>query len=195
MNFLAHAYLSLGDPDLLMGNMISDFIKGKKQFDYSPAVQQGIRLHRAIDQFTDAHESTHHIMAFFRPHYRLYAGPFTDIVLDYFLANDQHEFASAQQLEDFTRTAYAQLETRQQEMPEPFRQMFPYMVSQNWLYNYRNEAGIQKSFAGLVRRAAYLYESEIAFDIFLAHKEEIRVHYNTFFGSVKKYVQALTGRS
>ncbi len=34
MNYLAHAYLSFGDPDILAGNMISDFVKGKKKFDY-----------------------------------------------------------------------------------------------------------------------------------------------------------------
>ncbi|MFY7899136.1 MAG: ACP phosphodiesterase, partial [Chitinophagaceae bacterium] len=32
MNFLAHAYLSFQQPSLLIGNMISDFVKGKKQY-------------------------------------------------------------------------------------------------------------------------------------------------------------------
>ena len=30
MNYLAHAYLSFGDPGILTGNMISDFVKGKR---------------------------------------------------------------------------------------------------------------------------------------------------------------------
>ncbi len=34
MNYLAHAYLSFNDPEILVGNMISDFVKGKKKFDY-----------------------------------------------------------------------------------------------------------------------------------------------------------------
>ncbi|MBK7121978.1 MAG: hypothetical protein IPH68_03715 [Chitinophagaceae bacterium] len=29
MNYLAHAYLSFNDPEILLGNMISDYIKGK----------------------------------------------------------------------------------------------------------------------------------------------------------------------
>jgi acyl carrier protein phosphodiesterase len=37
MNYLAHACLSFGRPDILVGNMISDHIKGKKQFDYPKA--------------------------------------------------------------------------------------------------------------------------------------------------------------
>lgn len=30
MNYLAHAYLSFDEPEILVGNMISDFVKGKK---------------------------------------------------------------------------------------------------------------------------------------------------------------------
>ena len=58
MNYLAHAYLSFRHPGLLTGNMISDFIKGKKQYDYPDHIQLGIRLHRAIDAFTDNHPAT-----------------------------------------------------------------------------------------------------------------------------------------
>lgn len=32
MNYLAHAVLSFDDPDILTGNIISDFVKGKKNF-------------------------------------------------------------------------------------------------------------------------------------------------------------------
>ena len=58
MNYLAHAYLSFNHPEILTGNMISDFVKGKKKFDYPTTIQKGIMLHRAIDQFTDTHEAT-----------------------------------------------------------------------------------------------------------------------------------------
>ena len=53
MNYLAHAYLSFGDPDILAGNMISDFVKGKKKYEYPDRIQMGITLHRKIDEYTD----------------------------------------------------------------------------------------------------------------------------------------------
>ena len=53
MNYLAHAYLSFNDQEILTGNMISDFVKGKKKFDYPSRIQAGINLHRLIDNFTD----------------------------------------------------------------------------------------------------------------------------------------------
>ena len=55
MNFLAHAYLSFNHPDILVGNMISDFVKGSARFSYPEGVQKGIRIHRDIDRFTDFH--------------------------------------------------------------------------------------------------------------------------------------------
>jgi acyl carrier protein phosphodiesterase len=66
MNFLAHAFLSFNDKDLLTGNMISDFVKGKKRYDYPISIQKGITLHRAIDEFTDCHPVTAKAKEFFR---------------------------------------------------------------------------------------------------------------------------------
>ena len=73
MNFLAHAHLSFNHPQILVGNLISDFVKGKKQYEYTAAIHKGIQLHRAIDNFTDTHEATQKIKFFFRPQYRLYS--------------------------------------------------------------------------------------------------------------------------
>ena len=187
MNYLAHAYLSFAHTDVLAGNMISDFIKGKKQFDYPTSIQVGIKLHRAIDQFTDEHPATKTMAEVFRPHYRLYGGAFADVVYDYFLANDKNQFASPGELLLFTQDTYTGLKANQQWLPAPFAAMFPYMESQNWLYNYQFEEGIQKSFLGLARRAAYIKETETAFDLFLKNKAHLKEQYDAFFYSVKSF--------
>lgn len=187
MNYLAHAYLSFNQPEVLVGNMISDYVKGKTQYNFSPTVQAGIRLHRAIDDFTDHHSATKEIMNLFRPYYRLYSGAFVDIVYDYFLANDRQEFNSDETLMAFSNQTYAALQNYTEVFPIKFKGMFPYMVSQNWLYNYQFDYGIQKSFNGLVYRAAYLNESDIAFEIFQQNKIIIEEQYHIFFDSVKKF--------
>jgi acyl carrier protein phosphodiesterase len=187
MNYLAHAYLSFKEPDILVGNMIGDHVKGKRQYLFSERVQAGIRLHRAIDGFTDHHPNTKEMMSVFRPDYRLYSGAFVDIVFDYFLANDRKEFSSDEALLQFTQHTYETLELNQNLFPQRFNGMFAHMVSHNWLYHYQYEAGIQKSFGGLVRRAAYLEESDRAFDIFMNNKAFLEEHYTEFFISVKKF--------
>lgn len=180
MNYLAHAYLSFNQPDLLVGNMISDFVKGKKKFDYSEGIQKGIALHRAIDAFTDEHECTKTAKEVFRPAYRLYSAAFVDVVFDHFLATDVNHFSN-ESLKQFATHTYGTLELRKEIFPERFARMFPYMKEQNWLYNYHTRWGIEKSLGGVVRRSVYLTESDTAFRLFEQEYDFLKRCYEQFF--------------
>jgi acyl carrier protein phosphodiesterase len=188
LNYLAHAYLSFGHPEILAGNMISDFVKGKKKFDYPPGIQKGIALHRAIDGFTDSHEATREAKEVFRPHYRLYSGAFVDVVYDHFLATDPSEFTGASLL-DFSLQVYSTLEQEKQWLPERFAGMFPYMKEYNWLFNYRTRWGTGKSLGGVVRRALYLTESETAYQLFEQHYQLLQDCYRHFWAFLKPFAR------
>lgn len=195
MNYLAHAYLSFSDPEVLVGNMISDFVKGRKKDDYPDKIKKGIMLHRAIDNFTDTHDATRAAKQFFRASYGLYAGAFIDVVYDHFLAKDAVLFPGDRLL-DFTTEVYDALGRYTNMFPEKFGKMFPYMEKQNWLYNYRYSQGIQNSFRGLVYRASYLTESDNAFRIFENHYYKLQDCYTAFFPHVKQFAwQIFTGTS
>jgi len=189
MNYLAHAYLSFRNPGILVGNMISDFVKGKKQFDFPILIQKGIRLHRAIDAFTDQHAATKQAKQYLKPAVGAYAGAFMDIVYDHFLALDNNELSEAG-WKDFAEEVYAQLATRETILPEKFARILPYMTSQNWLYNYRFTRGIENSFNGLARRAQYLTGSGPAFALFTEHYSALERHYRDFFPDVKTFAQS-----
>ena len=184
MNYLAHAYLSFNMPGILVGNMISDFVKGKKKYDYPEEIQQGIALHREIDRFTDTHFATKEAKQIFRPAYRLYAGALTDVVYDHFLALDENEFTD-ESLKAFTINTYSLLDHYTDHFPEKFSMMYPYMKAHNWLYNYRYRQGIEKSLAGVVRRAKYLEESDTAFFLFNEHYDKLKNLYQLFFPVLK----------
>ena len=184
MNYLAHAYLSFNRPGILMGNMISDFVKGRKKYEYSKEIQQGIALHREIDSFTDSHFATKEAKVIFRPAYRLYAGAFIDVVYDHFLALDENEFTD-KSLEAFTKHTYHLLDQYAGQFPERFKAMYPYMKAQNWLYHYRYREGIQKSLGGVVRRSKYLTESDTAYLLFIGHYDELNQFYQLFFPDLK----------
>ncbi|GAC1437847.1 MAG: acyl carrier protein phosphodiesterase [Sediminibacterium sp.] len=189
MNYLAHAYLSFNYPDILVGNMISDFVKGKKQYDYPLPVQAGIRLHRDIDGFTDHHPATRAAKQLFRPEAGLYAGAFMDVVYDHFLALDKAELTE-EQWKDFVSEVYRQLTEREALLPERFARMLPYMSSQNWLFNYRFAWGMERSFEGVAGRAKYLEHAKGVFDLFNRHYRSLEQYYHDFFPDVKKYAQA-----
>ena len=186
MNYLAHAYLSFNEPEILVGNMISDFVKGKKQFGFPGGIRQGIIVHRSIDTFTDDHKATKEAKQFLKPAVGLYAGAFVDVVYDHFLACDKNEFTNESLLQ-FSLSVYTTLDKYATVFPEKFAHMFSYMKHDNWLYNYRTLNGAEKSLQGLVRRAKYLHNSEIVFEYFEKNYKELQSCYNDFFPDVKNF--------
>ncbi len=198
MNYLAHAYLSFENPYLLIGNMISDHVKGKKMYDFDERIVDGIKLHRKIDEFTDSHRATKIIRSYFTEAYGLYHAVFSDVVCDYFLANDPVIFVDEISLRKFTKSCYEILDNHLAILPESFRQIYPHMKQHDWLYNYRFHYGIEKSFAGLVYRAKYMHESETALNIFKNNEEAMRDAFNIFFPELVAFTngtlaQLLTG--
>ena len=188
MNYLAHAYLSFNHPEVLAGNMISDFIKGKQQFNFPDEVRKGIRLHRLIDSFTDSHPVNREAKAVFRADYGLYSGAFHDIVYDHFLATDAGIFP-ADELGHFAQSTYSKLDTQIGILPDNFLRIFPYMKNQNWLLNYRYRQGIENSFRGLVHRASYLHDYETINVLFDKNYTTLQAGYRQFFPELKAYAE------
>jgi acyl carrier protein phosphodiesterase len=186
MNYLAHAYLSFDQPEILVGNMISDFVKGKRKFDYDQQIQRGIMLHRIIDQFTDTHPAPRRAKLFFSPDYRLYSGAFVDVVYDHFLATDPARWTGSD-LKVFSMSVYEKLSPFQSVFPEKFNRLFTHMRAEDWLFNYQYTQNIKSSFAGLVRRALYIKDYHTAFNIFEMHYDELKSCYLEFFPSVREF--------
>jgi acyl carrier protein phosphodiesterase len=186
MNFLAHSYLSFHEPEILIGNMISDFVKGRKKFDYPEAIQKGIQLHRDIDTLTDDHAATKEAKLFLKPAVGLYSGAFIDVVYDHFLALDQQQFVQVN-LHEHCSNTYEVLHENKDLLPTKFQMMLPYMTSQNWLFNYQHLKGIENSFGGVARRATYLNSSSEAFGLFKENYAELQKCYNAFFPQVKAF--------
>ena len=190
MNLLAHAFLSFHHPETLVGNMISDFVKGKKKYDYPVLILNGINLHRAIDTFTDAHKATRLAATYLKPAAGAYAGAFVDVVYDHFLANNATQFSSDSALETFAGETYAVLLQNRNLLPDKFAGMFPYMQSQNWLYNYKHIQGVQNGFAGVACRAKYIESSEETFALFEKHYYSLQDCYRMFFPAVREFAYA-----
>jgi acyl carrier protein phosphodiesterase len=67
--------------------------------------------------------------------------------------------------------------------------VFAYMRADNWLWNYRQTEGIQKSIRGLVRRSSFLSDSETANNLFIQHYNELQQCYDAFIPDVKQFTK------
>ena len=188
MNYLAHACLSFGIPQVTVGNLISDFVKGKKKYDYPPEVLTGIQLHRAIDTFTDTHPLTRQAKQIFREAYKLYSGPLVDIVYDHFLANDPLIFPDGETgLKAFAQKTYAGVDGYTGPLPETFTRIFHFMRTQDWLFHYRYKQGIVNSFKGLARRAVYMGDTGEAARLFESNYVALEDCYSDFFPELREH--------
>lgn len=189
MNFLAHAFLSFGDADILTGNMIGDHVKGSAALDdYPEKVKQGILLHRKIDSYTDADASALRARVWFRQTYGLYSGPIVDTIFDHYLATDPHYFKTENSLLSFTQDVYKKLESNSRYFPDSFAAIFPHMKEHNWLYNYRTTKGISRSLQGLHRRAKYMEDPTNAYETFITRYYEVGQCYYEFIERIYKFV-------
>lgn len=190
MNFLGHAFLSFGDAELLTGNMLGDFVKGKVALEqYPEQIKKGILLHRKIDEFADNHPASTRAKVWFRETYGLYSGPIIDILYDHFLANDPKHFLSEEDLLTFSKTVYQQLESNRAYFTEQFSHMFTYMSTDNWLYGYRHVKGMERAFKGLSRRAAHMPPPDIAYRTFITHYHQLTQCYYEFMDDVINFVK------
>ncbi|MDE1191688.1 MAG: ACP phosphodiesterase [Arachidicoccus sp.] len=188
MNFLAHAYLSFNIPGIFAGNMMGDFVKGKQKNLFPEEIRKGIELHWFIDSFTDTHPVTYKAKQIFKPAAQLYAGLFTDVSFDYFLAKDE-SIKSDDEWQQFAEDTYKTIETFRPYFPEGFATLFGHMRQHNWLYNYRYLKQIQNSFKNVSLRAKYLFINyEEAFTTFQNNIPFLKDCYDEFFPELKEAV-------
>lgn len=187
MNFLAHAYLSGDDEKILLGNFIGDFIKGKQALsDLEARVAKGVELHRAIDEFTDNHDVVHRSKDRLRPKYRHYSGVIVDVFYDHFLAANWKTFHK-QPLGVFAADTYQTIQRFSAALPERFKQLLPYMIRGNWLVNYAQISGIQRTLSGMASRTPYESKMDEATEDLRKHYDEFRNEFHLFFPELKKF--------
>jgi acyl carrier protein phosphodiesterase len=151
MNFLAHIYLSFGDEEITLGNFIADSIRGNKYKHLPERVQKGIKLHRHIDTFTDAHPTVRKSTKRLHENYSHYSGIIVDIFYDHFLAKNWQNYSDIP-LDTFVDNFYDLLENNYEILPDATRHMMPYMIADNWIFNYSKMEGISRVLNGMNKR-------------------------------------------
>jgi acyl carrier protein phosphodiesterase len=127
MNYLAHLYLSGDDEDVLLGNFIGDYVKGKKYLEFPETIQKGILLHRQIDFFTDANFCFREAKQLLRNDYGLHSGIVIDLFYDHFLAKNWSVYSDSS-LRDFAKKAHAILLSRFFYLPKRVQGFLPFLI-------------------------------------------------------------------
>ena len=180
MNFLAHIYLSFEDDEITIGNFIADSIRGNKFKHLPERVQKGIKLHRYIDSYTDAHPTFRESTKRLHKNYGHYSGIIVDIFYDHFLAKNWKNYSDTP-LSIFVDNFYDLLEDNYTILPDGVKRMMPYMIADNWILSYAKIEGIAKVLNGMNRRTKNKSKMNFAIIDLEEHYAEFEKEFVSFF--------------
>jgi len=180
MNFLAHIYLSFGDDEITIGNFIADSIRGNK-IDHLPTrIQKGVLLHREIDTYTDAHTIPKISSKRLHKNYSHYSRVIVDIFYDHFLAKNWKNYSDTS-LKNYVENFYELLEDNYPILPNGVQRMMPYMIADNWIYNYSKMEGIGRVLNGMNRRTKNKSKMNFAILDLEEHYTDFEKEFTSFF--------------
>jgi acyl carrier protein phosphodiesterase len=151
MNFLAHFHLAWPDEGLVAGGLEGDYYKGPLRGDLPGAIERGVRLHRAIDAYTDSHPLVQQMRQEFSGEMRRYAGILIDLSFDHYLSKHWDNYSDIS-LGDFNDEIYRTLQNQQQNLSDNSRRMVERLVEYNILGLYLDWEAVPASAARVGQR-------------------------------------------
>jgi acyl carrier protein phosphodiesterase len=196
MNFLGHLYFSNNDHQLMYANLFGDFVRGKDLSHFPSKMEQGIHLHRMIDQYIDHHPAVIELL------HKLYeplpkvAGIAVDLYFDHLLAK-QWEHYHEQPLDTFIDAFYAATLEHESFYYPQFKLMIERMKEKNWLYQYQFDHGLMKACQGVSSRISFPNVLDSAHRVFKTYEREIQHSFEQFMAEAiphhSDYLNRLNG--
>jgi len=141
VNYLVHLYLAGPDPEMQLGGLMGDFVKGSLDQRYPPGIIAGLQLHRRIDAFAATDEHCRSSRRRLHPRFGHTRPVLVDIFYDHFLAVHWHEF-HPRPLPAFAQEIYQLLAANRKILPKGLAQIAPRMTDLDWLTSYRDRASV-----------------------------------------------------
>lgn len=191
MNHFAHLVLAQPTVESTVGNLLGDFARGVEIHSLSPPILAGLKNHRAVDCFTDAHSRVAALKALFSPARRRFAGIALDIYFDHLLITRWSRF-DTRDVEAVIEQFYRRMTAGQSLMPGAgMRRVTQRMVEYDWFGSYRNLDDIAESLDRVASRIRYANRFDNAIEDLLAHQDEVEQVFFEFFPELRQHVVEL----
>ena len=165
MNYLGHIYFSSSN-EMAIANLFGDVVKGSSFHHYPTLIQEGITLHRKLDDFMDNHHAVKTVCAILREDLPKVAPIAMDIFFDHLLAKNWREFHS-KPYEQFLAKFYLQIAETKKIFPKDFQGFLSNMIHYNWMSHYGEAYGLFKMCQGVSNKLSFenaLKNGHLAFE-------------------------------
>lgn len=187
MNFLGHCYLCQDHMHLITGNLGGDSYKGNlSNFMHLPKhIQQGIKFHRFIDDFTDQSKSITEVAHILQKNgISKVSFIACDILLDHYLSKHWKSY-SAIPYSTFIESVYAEVKANLAHTDSEFRFLFNKMQEYGWFYEYPDIEGISQILRQYSTRMKFENNLHLSSAVYLNNQETIDRYFKTFLSEIK----------
>ncbi len=188
MNYLVHLYLAGPDPELQIGGLMGDFVKGPIPACYPEKIALGLHLHRRIDSFAQNSPHTRQSRQRLHPKFGHGRGIIVDIFYDHFLASSWPEY-SHESLENYADSVYKLLQKFHHTLPEGLQQVAQRMTEQNWLVAYQQSGVVGKALGRLAQRLTRPLPLAEAVNDLVRHESSFRQEFTEFMNEAEEFVK------
>ena len=176
MNFLGHLYFSHDNHELMVANLFGDHFYGKHYTHLPEIIQQGILLHRQIDDYTDTHPAVKSLRLALYQELPKVAGIAIDLYFDHLLASNWVDFHTTPYA-DYLNEFYAYQSVYINQYPRDFCQFLDQLKVKKWMNHYGSNFGLLKSCEGVGNRLSFPNALHLAPDVY---KENSYIIESTF---------------
>jgi acyl carrier protein phosphodiesterase len=183
MNYLGHLYVAGDDPELRLGGLLGDFVRGRDLSAYPDGIARGITLHRTVDAFTDRHPAFRSACELLPKEYRLFSGILVDVYFGHLLARDWQRHHSVQ-LADYAADVYGLWRPEPEWLPASASRAFTAMAAGDWLTSYATITGTEAALTRLDRRLARRLRLVDALPALEAASGQLEAHFRQYLPDV-----------
>lgn len=187
MNFLAHSLFAIDNSERMAGQFCGDFVRGGSLAEYPLDIRIGILMHRYIDAYTDSHERLEPLRNLFEPPHRRFAGIITDVLFDYFIADNWQHYSDIE-FEEHVAQVHTALAEHEHVLPTRLNRFANFLRSERVFESYQTLAGVELALDRLSHRSHRFSVLKTAAPFVSLHIQELHSGFEEFFPQLQLFV-------
>lgn len=171
----------------MYANLFGDTVKGKNFQHLPDKVQQGILLHRKIDDYIDRHPGTLELKRTLFKELPKVSGVAIDLFFDHLLAKNWSVYSKVP-YNEYLENFYQYNPIHWNDYTDSFREFIMVMRDRKWINYYPLNEGLIKSCQGVSSRISFPNELYKAPESFFKHEQEISKVFHVFMSDARDYL-------
>ena len=171
-------------------NLNGDFVRGMNYTHLPEIIQQGVKLHRSIDDFIDRHPKVLELKRAFQGDLPKVSGIAIDLIFDQLLAKNWNQYHPIE-LNTFLSNFYQSALPYQDYLHPNYLFLMDKIIEYRWINQYPLLSGLDAAASGLSRRISFPNELSKTTAVYLKFEDQTNRVFEDFIKDVMNHFEVV----